>query len=89
MPKPAPPRSPEGLPTEPPSGADHLVWRLSHQVWTDHTRGADGFCVVCRPHQPHPCPARALAATGMTAAMVFYSMRPAVIRSTSGTRDVL
>jgi hypothetical protein len=53
---------------EPPPGiSDGLMWRLAWRLLADHVQGADGFCVVCRPHRVFPCPVRFLAMTGLRA----------------------
>jgi hypothetical protein len=56
------PRNPD-VPTSGP-----LLRRLAWRLLADHPRGADGFCVTCRPHQIYPCPARRLAIVGLRVA---------------------
>jgi hypothetical protein len=57
---------PEHPPAEPPEGADLLIWRLAHGLWTDHRPHTDGFCVTCRRFWP--CDPSRLADQGFLAA---------------------
>lgn len=57
------------LPTEPPVDCtDPMLWLLGRRILADHERGVDGYCVICRPHDIHPCEAIVLAIRGMRAA---------------------
>lgn len=56
-------------PLEPPTGtADPLMWRLAWRLVSDHGLAADGFCVICRPHELHPCPPRRIGIIGLRVA---------------------
>jgi hypothetical protein len=48
--------------------AQELVRRLASRLLTDHPRGADGFCLTCRPRRLYPCAARRLAIVGLVTA---------------------
>lgn len=64
------PYDPEDPPTQPPGGADPVMWRLAYQVYVDH-RNSYGVCAA--PHclgryQPWPCSPARLAMMGMRTA---------------------
>jgi len=44
------------------------MWQLARRLFADHQRGADGFCVICRPYAYYPCVGRQLADVGLSAA---------------------
>ena len=48
--------------------AQELIRRLASRLLTDHPRGADGFCLTCRPRCPYPCAVRRLAIVGLVTA---------------------
>ena len=58
----------EDPPTEPPRGADPLVWRLALSLREDHLRyDSEGSCVACRGRWP--CRLRIAAEQGLVLAV--------------------
>ena len=61
----------EDPPTEPPLGADPLIWRLALNLRNDHTSyDAGGRCLACRGRWP--CRQRIVAEQGL----VMAALRP-------------
>ena len=57
------------LPVDPPAGCTRpLLWSIARWLFADHQPGSDGLCILCRPAELHPCPARRLAAAGLRTA---------------------
>ncbi len=71
------PYDPENPPTEPPPGAERLLWNISHALRVSHVSNTDGFCqspACVRDFALWPCPPVRLADAGLLASVGWWTL---------------